>query len=102
MKKSATTTNTRPAVKVNTNTKVANGSRQEKLTLGGRAYVRALDSRRSDGNNSKFLGNNSYRNTYYNSLGVISHKLLIMPMFRMTLASTTLMRTRCRPTPRPP
>jgi len=98
MKKNATSTNKRPAVKVNTTTKAANGSRQEKLTLGGRAYVRALDSRRSDGNSSKFLGNNSYRNTYYNSLGVISHKLFIMPMFRMTLASTTPMRMRCRPT----
>ena len=100
MNKNATSTNKRPAVKVNTTTKAANGSRQEKLTLGGRAYVRALDSRRSDGNSSKFLVNNSYRNTYYNSLGVISHKLFIMPMFRMTLASTTPMRMRCRPTPR--
>ena len=100
MKKSATASNTRAAVKQSSNTKPGNGSRQEKLTLGGRAYVRALDSRRSDANSSKFLGNNSYRNTYYNSLGVISNKLFTRPMFRMTLAYTTLMRTRCRPTPR--
>ena len=70
MKKSATAKiNTRSSLK-QFETKISNVNGQEKPSLAGKAYVPALESRRSTANNSKVFGNSTYRNTYYNSLGV--------------------------------
>ncbi len=68
MKKSATTS------KVNTKSTPFATPKSVENKFKTKNYVPALEGRKSNGNvsqtTSKILGNNTYRNTYYNSLGV--------------------------------